>query len=85
MFISTKSGIADHGGVWNKGGKVNEVPSAFGAGTGCVLEALLQMEQGRRVPFVVGAGTVYCTKQTHKAYTNDLGKGPRNEYYCQWC
>jgi len=22
-------------------------------------------------------------KQTHKAHTNDLGKGPTKEYYCQ--
>ena len=34
------------------------------------------------VPFTVGAGTVYCTKQSHKTHTNDLGKDPTNEYYC---
>ena len=37
------------------------------------------------IPFAVRAvGTVYYTKQAHKAHTNDLGKGLTKEYYCHW-
>ena len=36
-----------------------------------------------QVLFAVGAGIVYCTKQAHKAHTNDLEKGLIKEYYCQ--
>ena len=33
------------------------------------------------VPFAVGAGIIYCTKQAHKAHTNNLEKGPTKELY----
>ena len=38
------------------------------------------------IPFAVRAvGTVYYTKQAHKAHTNDLEKNPTKKYYCEWC
>ena len=39
--------------VWGKGGKVIEIPFIVGAGTGCVLEALSQMEQGGSISQLV--------------------------------
>ena len=70
--------------VWGKGGKVIKVPFAVGVRTGCVYLKPFANRAGR-VLFAIGAGIVYYLKQAHKTYTNDLGKGPTKEYYCQWC
>ena len=50
-----------------KSDKVIKVHFVVGVGTGVrVLGALLHMKQGR-VPFVIEAGMVYCTRQAHKS------------------
>ena len=56
--------------VWGKGSKVIKVPLAVGA----KWTSNPFTKGARWVPLVVGMETIYCTKQAHKAHTNDLGK-----------
>ena len=67
--------------VWGKGGKIIEIPFVIGARMECMYLKPFANGAGQ-IPFAIGAETVYCTKQAHKAHTNNLGKGPTNDYYC---
>ena len=84
ILFKTQQVVSEHMVMCGKEGKVNGVLFAVRAGKRCMYLSLFT-DRARWVPFAVGAGIVYCTKQAHKVHTKDLEKGTINDYYCQWC